>query len=294
MQEKPEVQPGCAMQHEPPLSAAAAVDVGAAAAASIAVSPFILTIDKAIVEAAAGHTTLFRGAVSGVMGMLRQPQRALLANPAYWMVVGVYGVTYAAANLIDTLCRRSSAPGALHETTKLLGTTAVNTSACIAKDVAFARMFGAQGAATGAMPLATITLFGARDLLTIGSAFTVPKPLGGALASCGVEPSRAEDAAQVISPVGMQVFCAPLHLLALNMFNMPAATIAERAAAVARTAPQTIVAYSIRMLPAFGIGGVMNASLTSRGHEWIREGAASRIRSKADQPATRLRGAITS
>ena len=254
----------------PPAVAEVAVDVGAAMAASMAVSPFILTIDKAIVEAAAGRTTLARGILSGVADIMRRPQRALLANPAYWMVTGVYAATYTAANLIDTAGKRMDLGPAVHGSAKLVGTTAVNTSACIAKDVAFARMFGAS-APGKAMPLATIGLFGARDLLTIASAFTVPPLLASGLASTGMAAKRAEDAAQLISPVGMQVFCAPLHLLALNLYNTPVASAVERASAVMRTAPQTTVAYMVRMAPAFGIGGVMNASLTRSGHEMVRD-----------------------
>ena len=253
-----------------PLSAAAVVDVGAAMGASMAVSPFILAIDKAIVESASGRTSLLRGIVSGVASMLRRPHHALLANPAYWMMVGVYGATYTAANLIDTLSRRIGVGDAAHATAKLFGTTAINTSACIAKDVAFARMFGATSAAGGAMPRATIGLFGARDLLCVASAFTVPKPMAAGMASCGMEPSQAENAAQFISPVAMQVFCAPLHLLGLNLYNMPVATLRQRAMAVAATAPQTMLAFSFRMAPAFGIGGVLNTSLSSQGHELIR------------------------
>ena len=74
----------------------AAVDVGSAAISSLMVSPFILTIDKAIVEAAAGHRTLWSAIYSGTVDMLRRPNHALLRNPAYWMVAGVYGVTYGA------------------------------------------------------------------------------------------------------------------------------------------------------------------------------------------------------
>ena len=120
------------------------------------------------------------------------------------------------------------------------------------------------------MPLATVGLFGARDLLTIASAFTVPPLLASALASGGVPPRRAEDAAQIVSPVAMQAVCAPLHLLGLNLYNMPTASAAERLAAVWRTTPQTTVAYALRMAPAFGIGGVMNASLTRSGHDAVR------------------------
>lgn len=257
------------MQKErPPWFATSAVDVGAGCIASAAVSPFILVIDQAIIEAAAKKTTLFRGIGNGILNILRQPRVALMTNPAYWMMAGVYGVTYAAANTIDSVCERAGVGDAVHGTTKLLGTTAVNTSACIAKDVAFARMFGV--ASTRPMPKVTIGLFAVRDLLCVGSAFTVPPLLASGLSSSGsMDKRQAEDAAQLISPVGMQLLCAPLHLLGLNFYNMPTATARERAAAVARTAPQTIVAFSVRMAPAFGVGTLLNTSLTSAGREAV-------------------------
>eukprot|EP00966_Prymnesium_polylepis_P297926 6883657-Prymnesium_polylepis.1 len=60
------------------------------------------------------------------------------------MVAGVYFCTYSTANLIDTLCERLLDPKAastpqLHNGTKVVGTTAANMSASIAKDVAFAK-----------------------------------------------------------------------------------------------------------------------------------------------------------
>ena len=250
------------------LYAQAAVDVASALCSSMIVSPFILTIDKAIVEAAAGHRTLWSAIVSGTSHIVRRPNKALLANPAYWMITGVYAVTYTAANLIDSAASYMSASPTVHGAAKLFGTTAINTTACIAKDVAFARRFGAvQG---GPMPLVTVGLFGARDLLTMGSAFTVPPVLASALHSGGVARRTADDAAQIISPISLQVVCAPIHLLGLNFYNAPVATAAERFAAVARTAPQTTIAYAIRMAPAFGIGGVMNTTLTTNGHEAVR------------------------
>lgn len=54
-----------------PLLVAASVDVGAAAAASLMVSPFIYTIDRAIVESAAGGTTLLRAFISNAAQLLR-------------------------------------------------------------------------------------------------------------------------------------------------------------------------------------------------------------------------------
>ena len=248
----------------PPVLLSAVVDLSAATAAALAMSPFIMTIDAAIVGAAAGRHKLGGAIMRGTAEMLRHPL-GLLRNPAYWMVTGVYAATYAAANLIDTFGADGRMSPAVHGTVKLLGTTAINTSACIAKDIAFARMFGATKG--GPMPAATIALFGARDLLTVASAYTIPPVLAAALErGGGFTHLHAETSAQLSAPVAMQVVCAPVHLLALNFYNVPVASATERAAAVARTAPQTIAAYAVRMAPSFGIGVVMNSNLTRVGH----------------------------
>ncbi len=62
---------------------------------------------------------------------------------------------------------------------KLFGTTAVNMSASLVKDVTFAKMFGKQvskaASETAArVPAATYMIFLARDTLTIAGGFTVP------------------------------------------------------------------------------------------------------------------------
>ena len=52
---------------------------------------------------------------------------------------------------------------------------------------------------------------------------------------------------------------------------MPVASPRQRAEAVARMAPQTMFAFAVRMAPAFGVGGVMNSSLTEWGRAALRE-----------------------
>lgn len=257
---------------QPSLATLLAVDVGSGVVASLAVAPFIMAIDRAIIEAAAGTTTLASAIVKGATDMVKRPRTALLLNPGYWMVATVYGVTYAAANSIDTVGARWETPAAVQGAATLVGTTAINTSACIAKDVAFTRMYGNAAASGSKFPLATIGLFGLRDLMTIASAFTLPKLLSSFLVSSRLlpDPSVADVAAQMASPVGAQVVCAPIHLLALNFYNMPSASAAERAAAVWALTPATTVAYAIRIAPAFGIGGVLNTALSGHGRDAIR------------------------
>ena len=66
------------------------------------------------------------------------------------MVAGVYGATFAAANLSDVAAERSPAvdPG-VHSAGKFAATTGANTTGSVFKDAAFARMYGA---AAGAPP----------------------------------------------------------------------------------------------------------------------------------------------
>lgn len=253
-------------------------------------------IDKAVIQAAAGSTSLTQAIIGGTVDAMRRPVRSLLATPAYRMVAGVYAATYATANIIDSICERRQTSPALHSAAKLGGTTVANSASCIAKDVALARAYGAPSA--GRMPALSIGLFGLRDMVCVGSAFTVPELAASFLTSAGVEKRRAEDAAQLISPVAMQAFVAPLHLLGLNLYNMPVATVRQRIAAVAATAPQTTVAFAARMAPAFGIGGVLNASLTARAKEALRARSAQRERLPLPAPGpaqlTRRAGSFVS
>jgi len=254
-----------------PWWADAAVDVGSAAASAFCVAPFITIVDMAVTKASAGQASLARAVFEGASQLLLRPHR-FFSQPSVWMVAGVYGSTYMAANLIDSTCERAldrSDPSSAtnHGAAKLVGTTVVNMSAGITKDTAFARMYGA-GKAAAPMPKATIGLFATRDLFTIGAAFTVPPLLASFFIRSGlVEEKYAAETAQLVSPVAMQVFCSPLHLMALNFYNVRDSTAGQRLKQVASTLPQTTIARMCRMAPAYGLGGVMNTTLVHRGRD---------------------------
>ena len=114
-------------------------------------SPFILTIDKAIVQSAAGKASMGRALLSGLGSTLLQPHR-MMRSPSYWMVMSVYAATYSVANLVDTICERKldqedANSAKKHSAAKLVGTTAANSGAGIWKDAMFAKMFGATAVA---------------------------------------------------------------------------------------------------------------------------------------------------
>lgn len=142
-----------------------------------------------------------------------------------FLVVAVYGCTYIAANLLDVYNERKSISGNKAATIKLFGTTAVNMSSSLIKDVAFAKLFGKQVEKAAAetspkVPAATYIIFLSRDLLTIAGGFTVPPLMSSTFQNMmGLTKSSADKVSQLVSPMAMQLVCTPLHLLALNMYN---------------------------------------------------------------------------
>lgn len=61
----------------------------------------------------------------------------------------------------------------------------------------------------------------------------------------------------MLAPAAIQLFSTPLHLLGLDLYNRPRG--AERAKKVARDWLKSSAARMGRIVPAFGVGGVVNS-----------------------------------
>lgn len=236
-------------------------------------APFILTVDRAVTENSAGKSPLGAALLKGLRQVFTRPHVMLTSLP-YWMVAGVYGSTYATANSIDAISERAFDPDGDNKlvkgAVKLLGVTAVNMGAGVAKDAAFARMFGAGGAKPPPVPPISYALFAGRDVLTIAAGFILPPILAQALVTSGTvgDEQAAAKSAQLLSPVGMQCLLTPVHLLALNMYNVPDATLGQRASQLGPLLPSSTLARMGRFGCAYGIGGIMNTELTNRARQW--------------------------
>ncbi|KAJ0388638.1 hypothetical protein ATCC90586_011447 [Pythium insidiosum] len=84
---------------------------------------------------------------------------------------------------------------------KLGATTLVNMTSVIAKDRAYARMFGV--VKPHPFPLASIGLFAIRDSLTVVSCFHAPKIISEKLRGLGVSESTTNAVAQIGAPVAL-------------------------------------------------------------------------------------------
>lgn len=230
-----------------------AVDVGAAMAASLGVAPFITIVDRAIIENASGARPLGRGLKELSADFVKHPLR-FVGKREFMLIFGLYTATYVSANAVDTLCEFAEKD---NQMPKFISTTAVNMSLCIAKDRAFARMFGV--IAPAAFPLSSIGLFAVRDSLTVGASFNAPKVLAKKLEDgAQVEKSKANTIAQLVCPMAVQFISTPLHLLGLDLYNNKGVAFGQRAKFVQREYLKSAFARIGRIGPAFGIGGVGN------------------------------------
>jgi len=74
----------------------------------------------------------------------------------------------------------------------------------------------------------------------------------------------AASAAQFVTPAAVQIFSTPLHLLGLDLYNRPGAGwrgADGRTSRVVRDWAKSALARMGRIIPAFGVGGVVNTKV---------------------------------
>lgn len=135
-------------------------------------------------------------------------------------------------------------------------------------------MFGAASAAAKPRPVPPISylLFTLRDVLTIYGCFVCPPILSSRLEALPdtvkdqfllSKPEARSRLSQLMLPVMVQFVSTPIHLLALDLYNRPqrALSLADRVARVGRDLPGAVPTRMMRILPAFGVGGVLNTEI---------------------------------
>eukprot|EP01024_Parvocaulis_polyphysoides_P024516 TRINITY_DN22453_c0_g1_i2.p1 TRINITY_DN22453_c0_g1~~TRINITY_DN22453_c0_g1_i2.p1 ORF type:complete len:282 (-),score=25.90 TRINITY_DN22453_c0_g1_i2:367-1212(-) len=235
------------------LSQRAALDLLAATSAAFCVCPFMMMVDKSVTENASGKRSLTESLFNSFVEFTRRPQN-FYRRPELWMIFGVYSATYFSANFLDSIGDMKKEE---QKTAKFVTTTAVNMSASIAKDRAYAQMFGTT--APRALPLTSYGCFAVRDSITIAAAFTLPKKIAKNMhEQYGWSYGTCHTIAQLACPVAVQVVTTPWHLLALDCYNRDGVPFMERVRLIRSEVVKSTVARMGRIFPAFGVGGVSN------------------------------------
>jgi hypothetical protein len=282
-------------------------DVLVAAAVMAAVAPFLSVIDKALVQYSVGSHSLKESAMESVTAMVRQPVQ-YIKSPSFLWMWATYASTYTAANVLRTVTehqehlvntsasrttasihknqnKKSQSPSpapavfATSAITIFLGTTAVNTTASLLKDRAYAKLFGNPAQLKMSVPAASYAFWMLRDFTTIGSSFILPTHVAGILQQhSSLSAGDAQQVAQLVTPVAAQLVAGPLHYVGLDCYNRPlsasgggfrtmASQLSERARFLYRGVGTVVGGRMARMLPAYGIGGVWNTKLRSQWRE---------------------------
>ena len=302
----------------PAMPALLAADVASALTSAFFLAPVVAAVDKAVVECASGRATTV-GSFMSTMKQLVSDPFAFFQSPAFLMIFAVYGLTYIAANVVSTTCRRFAVDDAIPKFSVVLG---VNIYASLLKDAAFAKLFSDAGASMMVIPIVTYALWFFRDMVTIlvsfnvrcvlpsfmpafshvvrtrparptptpppsrphtrhtraphGRPLQVPAKVARFLVRNRVlKPTLAASAAQVLCPVGLQLFTTPIHLLGLNFANHHGMALVDRLADVQGLFAASCAIRMVRVLPAFGFGGLGNNFIRDMAHAKI---VARRVR----------------
>jgi hypothetical protein len=181
----------------------------------------------------------------------------------------LYGGTYLTANTLDTITstvKNKSSSHVTHGTLKFAASSTANIGICLFKDQAFAKLFG-PGGPPRPVPLPSYALFTLRDCLTIFASFNVPPLLGPVISrnmSRQLEKSMSgQTIAQFLAPAAIQIVSTPMHLLGLDLYNRDkkGVTWGDRWQIVRKNWAVSAAARMCRIMPAFGVGGVVNAKL---------------------------------
>ncbi|KAJ3188998.1 hypothetical protein HK101_009043 [Irineochytrium annulatum] len=217
-----------------------------------------------------------QGITSGLATLVMRPHY-FVSQPSFLLIWGVYSGTYIVANQIETFSRH------FHQDPfwpKFIGTSLTNVGLSVLKDMYFTRAFANASAAAAppkTVPLRSTGLYTIRDSMTIFASFNMPQMISARLVKdYKFEGKRAELAAQLITPCAVQMASTPLHLLGMDLYNKPAASMVQSATFrrfqfIAREYVGTTLARMGRIFPAYGIGGVVNKELRMRGHQYLAD-----------------------
>jgi hypothetical protein len=262
------------------------VESGAAIFTAVSIAPAVAIVDKAIVSNASGRQALLPCIASELKVLMSNPLQ-FVKQPNFLLIWGVYRCvhpsinrlsfnalcnpltcsgTYIVANCIQAHCDRTQ-QDAMYP--KFVGSSCTNVTLSVLKDRAFARLYGV--GQHRPVPVGSFGLFAARDSMTVLASFTLPPAVSHSLLQpLGLSKFAADTLAQLLTPVCMQVMSTPLHLVGLDLYNRPQATLAERSNFLAREYLKTTAARMARILPAFGLGGVVNKGVRAEGLDYLR------------------------
>jgi len=223
--------------------------------------------NRSIIENASGKRALIPSMRASLSTLVLRPHRFLTSKP-FLLILMLYGGTYTTANVLDTTTstiRDKPASTTTSGAAKFAATSTANLSLCLYKDSQFTRLFGTVSARP--VPGPTYLLFALRDCMTVFASFNLPPLLAPKipLSESAEKYMSRTSVAQFLAPAGIQLFSTPLHLFGLDLYNRNGgSTFADRLQKVRADWLKSSLARMARIVPAFGVGGVVNTAMRKR------------------------------
>jgi hypothetical protein len=233
-------------------------DVTAGATCGLLVTPIVSAVDRALAENASGKAKLWPSFFSALKEMASSPIK-FLKSPACGFIWLVYGGTYVAANTTDTVCNAHGKDAAFP---KWVATSVTNTTTCIAKDRAFAKLFGTKVPSN--VPMGSYAAWLSRDLISMGVIFTLPPIVGKKVAEYTGSQDSGYYVAQFCLPLAMQFITTPMHLLGYDVYNNPTNNTSQRIQFLKKDYLQNVSIRMVRMCPPWSVGTIGNRELRKK------------------------------
>ncbi|PWY75550.1 hypothetical protein BO70DRAFT_388782 [Aspergillus heteromorphus CBS 117.55] len=279
------------------------VDVASAATAGALTCPVITVIDRAIIEKAAKGVPIRQTITSGFRSMLTKPAGFFFSTP-FLLIYTLYTSTYLTANTIDTITstmRNQSFSSVFAGPAKFITTTTVNMGICHHQQhqhphnlaphphphpphlnphittIATPTTPPASCHPSGTkVPRLSYSLFCLRDSITIFASFNIPSLVAPSIPdSIAATPGMKAAIAQFSCPALMQFASTPMHLLGLDLYNrQPPGGLGwrERASRIRRDYIPSCFARMGKIVPAYGVGGVVNVRMRASLMEYLERG----------------------
>lgn len=255
-----------------------AIDATAAITAAVSVSPIMMILDRsvpdqlepasqqltpfrAVIERAAKQRTISTSIQSSIKSLFCRPHQILISKPFGAMLL-LYAGTYFTANTIDTISsfQQGLPPQTTTSTTtKFIAVTTMNIGLALNKDSIYARSFGTVASRSRLLPPISYIPFLIRDGITLYATFNLPPLVAPTLPNSLEAYLSKLTAAQLILPAASQFITTPSHLLGLDLYYRNGSMgISERLRVIRSGWFYTSLARACRIVPAYGLGGVMN------------------------------------
>ncbi|KAF4971452.1 hypothetical protein FSARC_1680 [Fusarium sarcochroum] len=253
-------------------------DVAAAAISATLITPIITIIDRSMVEKVSFNRPLGYGMKLHSLGALKSPGSFIFGR-AFGYVWALYAATYAVSNSSDTLAHEfhRAAVG----TITFVNTMIVNVPLGVLKDVRFAQMFSASTTPSkkaapviqSGVPRAATATFLMRDAITIFGSFTMAPWVSELIPdSLSSSPHSKAIISQLTVPIFSQFAATPVHLLGLDLYARPRGVPwVERSAQIRRDLLSATIVRSLRIIPAFGVGCIVNMETRSWFHKFFNK-----------------------